>query len=63
MRGDELGEARQTEDVDLELAAGLVDRDVLDGAVGAVAGVVDQDVDASGLLQDCLLYTSDAADE
>jgi len=29
VRGDELGEARQTEDVDLELAAGLVDRDVL----------------------------------
>ena len=27
MRGDELGEARQTEDVDLELAAGLIDRD------------------------------------
>ena len=27
MRGDELGEAAQAEDVDLELAAGLVDRD------------------------------------
>ena len=27
MRGDELGEACQTEDVDLELAAGLIDRD------------------------------------
>ena len=54
MRGDELGEAPQTEDVDLELAAGLVDRDVLDGPVGAVAGVVDQDVDAAGLLQDAV---------
>ena len=49
-----MGEASQAEDVDLELAAGLVDRDVLDGPVGAVAGVVDQDVDAAGLLQDAV---------
>ena len=54
VRGDQLGEATQAEDVDLELTAGLVDRDVLDGPVGAVAGVVDQDVDAAGLLQDAV---------
>ena len=52
MRSDELDQAAQTEQVDLELAAGLVDRDVLDSPVGAVTGVVDQHVDAAGLLDD-----------
>lgn len=53
-RGDEAGEGGEAEDVDVELAAGLLERHVLDGAVGAVAGVVDEDVDAAGLGQDRL---------
>jgi hypothetical protein len=39
------------EDVDLHLGAGLLHRDVFEGAVGAVADVVDQDVDAALLLE------------
>ena len=41
----ELDQPGQAEDVDLELAPRLVDRDVLDRAVRAVAGVVDQHVE------------------
>ena len=47
-------EPRQAEDVDLELPPGLVDRHVLDGAVGPVARVVDQHVDATLLVDDPL---------
>ena len=49
VRGDQLAEPGQAEHVDLELAPGLVDRDVLDRAVRAVAGVVDEYVDPAGL--------------
>jgi hypothetical protein len=45
VRRDELDQPREAEDVDLELAARLVDRHVLDGAVRAVPGVVDEYVD------------------
>jgi hypothetical protein len=52
VRQDELDQACQAEDVDLDLGARLVHRDVLDGAVGAVTGVVDQDVDAARVADD-----------
>jgi hypothetical protein len=52
VRQDELGESRGAEHVDFELAAGFFHRYVFDGAVGAVAGVVDQDVDAALLGED-----------
>ena len=45
VRQDELGEMGEAEEVHLELVAGLVDGDVLDGPVEAEAGVVDEDVD------------------
>ena len=51
---DELGQAGQAEDVDLELAARLGQRHILDRAVGAVAGVVDEHVDPAGLGDDPL---------
>ena len=51
---DELDQPGGAEQVHVELAAGLVQRHVLDGSVGAVAGVVDQDVDAAGLGEDLL---------
>ena len=51
---DKLSEPPKTENVDLELAAGLVQGDVLNGAVGSVAGVVDQDVDTPGFGDDFL---------
>ena len=50
VRHHELDEPREPEDVDLELPSRLVDRHVLDRAVGPVAGVVDQDVDAALLV-------------
>ena len=52
VRQDELSESRGAEHVDFELAAGFFHRYVFDGAVGAVAGVVDQDVDAALLGED-----------
>ena len=54
VRRDQLGQPRQAEDVDLELAAGLVDRHVLDRTVGAVARVVHQYVDPPALVDDPL---------
>ena len=54
VRQHELRQAHRAEHVDVELAARLVERHVLDGAVGAIAGVVDQDVDAAGLGDDLL---------
>ena len=51
---DQLGEPGQAEHVDLELAPRLVDRDVLDRAVGAVAGVVHEYVDPALLVDDPL---------
>ena len=45
MREDPLGQVGQTEQVDLELVAGVVDRNVLDGTVETEAGIVDHDVD------------------
>ena len=52
VRQRQLGEPDRAEHVDLELAAALVDLDVFQCAVRAVAGVVDQHVDAAGLLDD-----------
>ena len=42
------------EDIHLELPAGLVEGHVLDCSVGAITGVVHQDVDAAGLGKDLL---------
>ena len=53
VREDELGEPREPEDVDLELAAGLLHRHVLERAVGPVAGVVHEHVDAALLARGC----------
>jgi hypothetical protein len=50
--GDELDQPRQAEEVDLELSTCDVDRDVLDRAVRAVAGVVDEHVEATVLRED-----------
>jgi hypothetical protein len=47
VRQDELGQPSRAEDVDLELVASLVHRDVLNRAVGAVAGVVHEHVNAT----------------
>src|SRR5207253_2267707 len=44
-REDELGETDQAEDVGLELAAHLGHRDLLEGALLAVPGIVDQHAD------------------
>ena len=54
MGEDELGEAREAEEVDLELVAGVVEGDVLHRAEEAEAGVVDEDVDAATLGGDAL---------
>ena len=54
MGQDELGQPGGAEDVDLELVAGFVQGHVFQRAVGAVAGVVDQDVDAACLGEDLL---------
>ena len=51
---DELGEPGGAEDVDLELVAGLGQGHVFERAVGAVAGVVDQHVDAAFFGEDLL---------
>ncbi|GAB2691330.1 hypothetical protein GCM10027194_27140 [Thalassiella azotivora] len=48
-RQDELGQPREADDVHLQLAAGLVHRHVLEGAVRTVARVVHEDVDPSVL--------------
>ena len=55
MRQHQLGEARQAEEVHLELAARLVDGDVFNSAVGSVARVVDEHVNATFGIND-LLY-------
>ncbi len=51
---DELDQAGGAEEIHLELAASFLQRHVLDSAVGAVARVVHQDVDAAGLGEDLL---------
>ena len=54
MRQHKLGEARQTEEVHLELAACLVDRHIFNSAVGAVARVVDEHVNAAFCINNLL---------
>ena len=49
-----MGEACETENVDLELAAGFINGDVFNGAEGPVAGVVDQDIDTPSFGNDFL---------
>jgi hypothetical protein len=49
VRDGQLDQASQAEDVDLELAAGLLDGHILHRPVGPVAGVVDQHVDTASL--------------
>ena len=51
---DKLGEACETKNIDLELAAGFISGDVFNGAEGPVAGVVDQDIDTPGFGDDFL---------
>jgi hypothetical protein len=51
-RQNQLAEPRQPEHIDLELPPPFVERHVFQRAVGAVAGIVDQDVDASRLVLD-----------
>ncbi len=51
-RQHELGQADGAEDVGLELAADELERDGLDGAGLAVAGVVDQHADRAGVVFD-----------
>jgi len=51
-REHQLRQTRQAEHVHLELATRLLDRDVLEGTVRAVSGVVDEHVDASLLVHD-----------
>ncbi len=53
-RSHQLGEPGQPEDVDLELPPRLVQRHVLDRAVGAVPRVVDEYVDPAVLVEDPL---------
>ena len=55
MRQHQLGEAREAEEVHLELAACLVDGDVFNGAVGSVACIVNEHVNATFCLNN-LLY-------
>ena len=55
MRQHQLGEAREAEEVHLELAACLVNGDIFNGAVGSVARVVDEHVNAAFCVND-LLY-------
>ena len=55
MRQHQLGEAREAKEVHLELVACLVDGDVFNGAVGSVAGVVDEHVNATFCINN-LLY-------
>jgi hypothetical protein len=52
VRQHELGQAGRAEQVDLELVAGLVEGDVLGGAVESEPGVVDQDVDPALPVED-----------
>jgi hypothetical protein len=52
VRRHQLGQPGEPEDVHVELTPGLVERHVLDRAVRAVTGVVDQDVDPPLLLDD-----------
>lgn len=52
VRQDELRQPGQAEDINLQLPAGFFDGHVLDGAEGAVTGIVDQDVDPALRLQD-----------
>ena len=52
VRQHELAHPRQPEHVDLELAPGHLDGDVLDRTEDRVAGVVDEDVDAAVLGDD-----------
>jgi hypothetical protein len=52
VRDDQLGQSREGEDVDLHLPAGLGQRDLFQGPVGAVAGVVHHDVDPAGVADD-----------
>jgi hypothetical protein len=48
MRGcDQLHEAGKSENIDLELAAGFVKGDVFHSSVGAVAGIIKEDIDAA----------------
>ena len=53
-RDHELAEPRQPEDVDLELAAGLVDGHVLECAVRPVTSVVDEHVQTPLLTDDAV---------
>ena len=55
MRQHQLGEAREAEEVHLELAACLVDGDILNSAVGSVACIVDEHVNAAFCVNN-LLY-------
>ena len=55
MRQHQLGEARQAEEIHLELATCLVDGDVFNSAVKSVARVVDEHVNAAFCVND-LLY-------
>jgi len=50
----QLRQAGRTEQIDFELIASFLQRDVLDGAVEAEAGVIDQDIDAPNLVQNGL---------
>ena len=45
-RQGELGQPRETEQIDLELSPGIGERNVLEGPAATVAGVVDEDVQA-----------------
>ncbi len=54
VRQDGLGRPGGCEDIDLELGVALVRGNVFEGAVGAVAGIVDQDVDAALFLDDAV---------
>ena len=49
VRQDELRQPGQAEDINLQLPAGFFDGHVLDGAEGAVTGIVDQDVDPASM--------------
>ena len=47
-RGHKLNEPRHAKEVHVELTAAFLQRYILDGAIRAVPGVVDQHIDASG---------------